>query len=355
MRKRVITIPSFLLLVAALTCVPMCFPQQQQNPQNANREETQEEDVVRISTTLVTVTVNVKDHHGKVVPNLGRGDFRLFEDGVEQEILYFDSPRELENTRSESILPLTVAVLLDVSDSTQSKLDQIQQAAIAFLDDLQVDDRVAIIAFDKNASVLAVATNDRKILREAIMRTRTGGGTSLYSAVDIAINHSLSRISGRKAIVLFTDGVDTASVGATYDSTVRDAERSDAVIYPVQYNTYGDFAESPSRQTAAVGGLATIAHATKNGEMASEAYKRGTNYLRLLAERTGGIMQYSDSIKSLSRSFTRIASQLRQQYTLGYYPKNRSVNGLQRQIKVRVGSPKVVVSARKSYVYAPRH
>jgi Ca-activated chloride channel homolog len=354
MKKLAISVPSFLLLVAAVTCVPMCFPQQQ-NPQNANREETKEDDVVRISTTLVTVTLNVKDHHGKIVPNLEQKDFHLFEDGVEQEIAYFDPGSEVKRTVSQSTLPLTVALLLDVSDSTEFKLNQIQQAAIAFIDQLQPDDRILVVAFDKRVQVLAEATKDRTVLREAIGRTQTGGGTSLYSAIDIAINNRLRNISGRKAIVLFTDGVDTGSAGATFDSTVSAAEKSDAVIYPVQFNTYGDFADSPSRQTSAGGGATTTSHATKNGELASEAYKRGTNYLRLLAEKTGGMMQYSDGIKYLSRSFTRIASQLRQQYTLGYYPRNRAVNGRQRQIKVRVGLPEVVVSTRKSYVYAPQH
>jgi hypothetical protein len=92
------------------------------------------------------------------------------------------------------------------------------------------------------------------------------------------------------------------------------------------------------------------AHMTKSGELASEAYKRGTLYLRLLAAKTGGRFEYTDSIKNLSRSFGHIAAELRQQYTLGYYPKNRTVNGL-RQLAVRVGMPNVVIRGRKSYVY----
>lgn len=344
--------PSLVLWLAIHLSASICLSQQQQPPK-ANRGEIQDEDVIRVNTSLVTVTVSVKQHGSKAIPKLPRDRFRLYEDGVEQEIVYFDSPHEFDTSRSESTLPFTLGLLLDVSDSTRFKLDQIQQAAVSFIEQLQPYDRVFVIAFDKKTQVLTEPTNDRKVLREAISRTRNGGGTSLYMAVDTAIQY-LHRISGRKAVVLFTDGVDTASVGATLDSTVQEAEKSDAAIYPVQYNTYGDFADSPSRQTAAVGGLATTAHATKNGELASEAYKRGTNYLRLLAEKTGGSMQYSDSIKNLTRSFTHIASHLRQQYTLGYYPKNRISNGAQRQIKVQVDAPEVSVSTRKSYVFAPR-
>ena len=97
-----------------------------------------------------------------------------------------------------------------------------------------------------------------------------------------------------------------------------------------------------------------MAHQTKNGEPASEAYKRATLYLRLLADKTSGYFQYTDSIKNLSRSFERVAEQLREQYTLGYYPKNKTVDGAQRLIKVQVGLPKVTVRTRKSYIYKPR-
>ena len=161
----------------------------------------------------------------------------------------------------------------------------------------------------------------------------------------------LNRIAGRKAIVLLTDGVDTSSKGATYDSTIRAAQASDAAIYPVQYNTYGDFADNPSRETYGNGNFNQTAHMTKGGELASEAYKRATLYLRLLADKTSGYFQYADNAKNLSRSFERIAAELRQQYTLGYYPKNKAVNGAPREIRVDVRSPNVTVHTRKSYIY----
>jgi hypothetical protein len=99
--------------------------------------------------------------------------------------------------------------------------------------------------------------------------------------------------------------------------------------------------------------MAGSAHVTKNGELASEAYKRAGLYLRLLAEKTGGRFQYADGPKHLARSFARVAAEFRQQYTLGYYPKNRAAGGAQRRIDVRVGVPGAAVRARKSYVYRP--
>ena len=337
-------------LIAAVITDSSSRAQKKDLPQAG--EQSTQDDVIRVNTTFVTVPVSVKDRKGKSVLNLRREAFRLYEDGVEQEIVYFESPAETNGPRSESAeKPLTVALLLDLSDSTQFKLQQIQNAAVAFIDQLGADDRMLVIAFDKRVQVLAEATNDRAVLRQAISQTRSGGGTSLYDAVDAVISYQLNRISGRKTIVLLTDGVDTTSTVGTYAGTVRAAEQLDAPIYPIQYNTYGDFVDNPSRETYGNGNFNQTAHMTKGGELASEAYKRATLYLRLLAEKTGGRFEYTDSVKNLSRSFARIALELSQEYTLGYYPKNQNVDGTKRELKVQVSVPRVAVRARKSYIY----
>jgi VWFA-related protein len=201
--------------------------------------------------------------------------------------------------------------------------------------------------------VLAEATADRQVLRAAIHRTKSGGGTSLYQALDLTIG-KLNRLGGRKAIVLLTDGVDTSSKGVTFDATIRVAEQSYVSIYPIQYNTYSDFADSPSRETNVAGEFGRAGHVTRSGEPASEAYKRATLYLRLLADKTSGHFQFADSTKNLARSFEGIAARLRQQYTLGYYPKNRMVNSTPRKVRVEVAVPKATVETRKSYIYKPQ-
>src|SRR5207245_9388598 len=135
---------------------------------SARRGEAQDEDVIRVNTSLVTVTVSVKQHGSKAIPNLPRDRFHLYEDGIEQEIVYFDSPHEFDTSRSESTLPFTLGLLLDVSDSTRFKLDQIHQAAVLFIEQLRRYVRVFVIAFDMQTQVLTEPTNDRKVLREAI-------------------------------------------------------------------------------------------------------------------------------------------------------------------------------------------
>jgi Ca-activated chloride channel family protein len=352
MRRTAVNFFPFLASIALV--VGFSASAQEQTAANLKLQEPQDIDVVRVSTSLITVPVSVKDRKQKLVVNLRREDFHLYEDGVEQEIAFFEAPEdakdEPKNARAESAeKPLTVALLLDVSDSTEFKLKQIQDAAIAFVDLLRTGDGMLVMSFDKNVNVLTGVTNDRNALRNAISRVRTGGGTSLYDAIDSVITW-MNHVSGRKAILLLTDGVDTASKKATYESTVRAAQQLDAAVYPIQYNTYADFADNPTRQTDAIGPGGT-AHMTKSGELASEAYKRGTIYLRLLAEKTGGRFEYTDSLKNLSKSFTRIALTLREQYTLGYYPKNKSGEGGTRQLKVQVSVAGVEVRARKSYIY----
>src|SRR2546423_1933125 len=197
---------------------------------DAGPEEVGEGDVVKVETTLISIPVSVMDRDGKYIPDLTKDDFHVWEDGVEQRVAYFASTEK----------PFTVALLIDTSGSTRFRLDEIQDAAIAFVEQLRPDDRVMVVSFSDKIRVLSQPTSDRNMLRNAILQTDAGSGTRLYDAVDMVINEYFNRVEGRKAIVLFTDGVDTTSDRATYESTVRDAEELDALIYPVEYDTFGD-------------------------------------------------------------------------------------------------------------------
>src|SRR5207249_3633271 len=112
--------------------------------QNAGPEEVSEGDIVRVNTTLVSIPVSVMDRDGKYIPNLRKEDFRIWEDGVEQQVAYFASTEK----------PFTVALLIDTSGSTREKLQDIQDAALAFVDKLRADDRVMVISFDEQIRVL---------------------------------------------------------------------------------------------------------------------------------------------------------------------------------------------------------
>ncbi|HVG37956.1 MAG TPA: VWA domain-containing protein [Pyrinomonadaceae bacterium] len=329
---------------------------------SAAREEVGQDEVVRVNTTLVSVPVSVMDRDGKYIPDLRKEDFRLYEDGAEQPIAYFASTDK----------PFTVALLLDTSRSTRFRLEDIQDAAIAFVNQLRADDRVMVVAFDDEIEVLTEPTNDRNTLRDAIRQSQTGGGTRLYDAVDLIINKRFNRITGRKAIVLFTDGVDTTSRRASYDTTVRDAEELDALIYPISYNTYDPgFGNTggigwplPRRRRSpsilnwplpfpfpgggGIPGGGGGGGGSTNGTRAE--YDRAEAYLNELAQKTGARLSRADSLQNLNRAFELIAEELRRQYSLGYYPQNVARQGERRQIKVRMREPNLVVRARDSYV-----
>ena len=311
-----------------------------QTKNQSNSEPPQDVDVIRVSTTLVTVPVSVMDRNGRFIPDLKADQFHLFEDGVEQKIAFFENAEQ----------PFTVALLLDVSDSTAAKLTQIKEASSAFVNELREDDRVMIVTFDKRITILCEATNDRRVLAEAIRRAQSGGGTSLYGAIDLVMTKRLKQIRGRKAIVMFTDGVDTTSNGATYESTLRTAEELDALIYAIQYNTYDDVIKTQMASLEA--GQIGAGVVTSKGEPLNVAYKRGERYLQLMPDKTGGRFYYAASLGHLKEIFARIAAELREQYSLGYYPSNKSTTKSRRELKVKVNQSNVAIRSRRSYIYA---
>jgi Ca-activated chloride channel family protein len=317
--------PCFLIVL--FVAVSWASGQERNSPQRVA-----EDDVVRVSTNLVTVPVSVMDRQGRFIPNLKEEQFRIYEDGIEQKIAYFESAEK----------PFTVALMLDTSDSTRFKLKDIQDAALEFVEQLRPDDRVIVAAFDKNITVLTEATSDRRLLTSAIRRVQTGGSTGLYNAIDVIINQRLNRIRGRKAIVLFTDGVDTASQSATYEGTLRFAQELDSLVYPIQYDTLTDLRKQATEMNAQI--------VTAKGETLGVAYARAERYLRLIADKTGGRFYYTRSLKRLQEVFTSIAQELREQYSIGYYPKSEG-HPAERRIKVKVSAPGVVVGARRGYIY----
>lgn len=333
-------------------------PSVQSAPVNSGPEEVDAGDVVRIDTTLVTLPVSVTDRNGRYIPNLTKEDFRLWDDEVEQEVAFFASVDK----------PFSLVLMIDTSASTRFKIEDIQDAAITFVNQLRPDDQVMVVSFDDDIRVLTEFTSDRGRLRDSIRRTRTGAGTKLYDAVDLVINQRLNRVSGRKAVVLFTDGVDTTSRRANYASNVRDAEEVDALIYPVQYDTYSDVNTGgstwPRRQrrpsspadilAQILGGMGGIGggHGGGGGRGASRAdYEQANRYLRDLAERTGARQFQADSMSNLAYAFGNIAEELRRQYSLGFYPKTPPQHGQRRQIRVRVNQPNLAVRARDSYIF----
>src|SRR6185369_17996803 len=201
-----------------------------------------------------------------------------------------------------------------------------------FVDKLKPVDRVMVMSFDDHIEVECRATNDREEITRAIRHTRTGGGTRLYDAVDDILRKQLKTIAGRKAVVLFTDGVDTTSHRASYESTVRLARESDAQIYSVDYDTSG-------KGSVMSNGIPMPGHGTilglplpgpgipgTGGAMPGD-YKRAVAYLHALADATAGRFYSGDSLFGIDQAFKWIAEELGTQYSLGYYPATAGKDG----------------------------
>lgn len=340
------------------------------NVDAGNAIETDDE-ILTIETSLVTIPVRVLDRQGRFLGGLKKDDFSVFEDKTEQNIEYFSN----ENS------PFTVALVLDMSYSTVFKINEIQQAALSFIGQLRPNDKVMIISFDGEINVLSEPTDDRRKLEQAIIRTRIGSGTSLYEAVDFVVNKRLSQITGRKAIVLFTDGVDTTSRRVHDRDNLNSLLEFDALVYPIKYDTYADvkameegrvvIKDTSTQTTPPIGGgriptgssnplpfpipTGTIGTGTRTRSLPGsgtsvEEYKKAAEYLDQMALRTGGRLYEANDVGRLTYAFSQIASELREFYSLGYHPNLDDKSKKRRNIKVKVAREKVAVKSRDSYV-----
>lgn len=292
-------------------------------------------EVLKIETNLITIPVSVFDRNGLYIPGLRQSEFKIFDNGVEQEIAYFGTTEK----------PFTVALVLDVSPSTAYKIEEIRRAAMAFVDQLGPQDSVIVIDFDHGVRVREKATRDRQKIYKAISKADFGDGTSLYNAVDEALRKQLAKIEGRKAVVLFTDGVDTTSRKNSYDSTLNYAEEADALIFPIYYNTYFDNRLRTSSPFPDIfGGILTGPGGS------AEEYALGRRYLEELADATGGrVFRPESTPGGLTRAFEGIAEELRRQYNIGFIPKTEGKPGERREIRVRVERPNLMIRTRDSY------
>ncbi|HKX26449.1 MAG TPA: VWA domain-containing protein [Blastocatellia bacterium] len=365
-------------------------------------ENNQQDSTLTIGTTLITVPVIVTDRYGRFITGLGRSDFSVREDGVVQKIERFSSTEA----------PFNVALLIDTSRSTQNKLAAIRKAALAFIKQLQPSDRVMIVTFDEQVRFISDFTNNTAELQRAIKSVKSSYLTSLYDAISLTITQKMEKIQGRKAIVILSDGVDTASRQATYQSALNLVASSGIISYAIQYETrndggslkgvilpnsqgsslmprfssgaFGWMAQEPQSRTGSDRGQKeesrpiiniprpTISvrepekssqpDATGSGSSAPsvgvrpqaaqpvrDRYLVAADFLRSLAAQTGARYIRAENIENTSFAFQLIAVELRNQYTLTYISTNEQRDGTYRSIAVTVNQGEPVVRARLGY------
>ena len=300
---------------------------------------------LRLETTLVEVPVTVTNARGTYVSDMKQRDFALFEDGARQQIEFFRTVEE----------PFSVALLIDSSNSTSDQLDQIREAVSAFLDNLRSRDRAMIIQFNDSVEKLTELTSDKEVLRRSLNEIESGEFTQVYEAVYTAVWEEFENVQGRKAAIVFTDGIDTASSEISAQDTIDAVlDEEDVVVYPIRYSTKRDVLRKLARKydspmSPSVNADPERAIPDDVRLKLDQTYRKADSYLEQLANSSGGVMEYADSLSDLKPALQRIANELRQQYLLAYYPSNTDKTRELRRIEVRSLRPGVKVRARPAY------
>jgi len=308
-----------IILVIVTTCWQVASGQ---NPKSTILDTKQEEPEpaknLVVNVDLVNVLFTVTDRKGKLVTDLSKEELKLYEDNKLQSITNFSR---------ETDLPLTIAILIDTSSSIRDRFKFEQEAAIDFLYRTlrPKKDKALLITFDSAIELIQDFSDNPELLAKAIRQVRPGGGTKLLDSIYLACQEKLKAETGRKIIILISDGDDNLSL-ETLNSTLEMAQRSDVALFTISTNSSGFF-----------------------GLTAPKADK----ILKRLADDTGGRAFFPFKAEDLSQSFQDISSELRSQYSLAYRSSNGNRDGSFRAIKIDPERKNVKVKSRRGY-YAPR-
>jgi len=284
--------------------------------------EARQRPAFRAGVELVSLSVTVTGSGGRYIGDLSAGDFTVLENGRPQDLVFF----------ARASTALAVALLLDSSASMEQQLSVAQKAASDFVARLRPGDVAQIMDFDSRVQVLQPFTDDRDALERAIGSTTSGGSTSLYNALYIALRQleTLRPPEGdairRNVIVVLSDGEDTSSL-LSFDEVLDAAKRSQSVIYTIGLG----LGVEPARRTG--------------GDAEFE--------LRRFAQETGGRLLVAKDATNLSNVYNQIADELTSQYVLGYFSSGTQRDGW-RSLSVRVGRPNLQARTRTGYYASTR-
>jgi VWFA-related protein len=367
---------------ATPTPTPGSTPPANQQPTNSSAEEIGEGDVVRVETQLVTVPAFVTDRTGRPLAGLRAENFVVLEDGKEQRVTNFATTEA----------PFEIALLLDTSGSTREELGLIRDAANAFINALRSGDRVGIVAFNnapRNGSpvatveVLSGLESDRKVLRAAIENLGTSNGTPFYDGLGRVADQVFrdppsKEMRGRRAVVALTDGVDSSS-DSGYDDARAKLARAGVACYFIQVSTE-DYVEDRLLKDCQDDGRLTLSakqlerfrtlfvpQAQKEDyqdfcrmgqfermDISRQLYNLARKEMNEMARTSGGRAFAAASVPEARAAFAQVADDIGTQYSLGYYPSNKTRDGRFRQIKVETrGVKDASVRAREGY-FAPK-
>lgn len=306
--------------------------------------QAQDDDPIRVDASLVRLNVGVVDQRGRPVLTLDRSNFDVFEDGVKQQI-----------TRIEpNTAPFSVVIMLDMSGSTLGFRQVIKQSAARFIDALSPSDRVAVIEFYDKVELRNDFTTDRSTIANSINVANGRGKTQFYKALELALEKLSKEKSRRKAIIVLTDGVDTAARDG--DRAVLDKLSDDQIegaINPENNQTLQRLLSKSDAQ-----GVTVYPLALPTGDPAKLAdptprqvamFKAARARLQLVADRSGGTLSTINRLEEMGRLYAQVAADLRTLYTIEYQSSNDKRDGKWRSIKIDVRNPELISRTRQGY------
>ncbi len=293
-------------------------------------QEVSEGDIIRVDSQLVTLNMSVIDRKtNRGVVGLTKGDFRLFENGTEQQILQFES----------SSAPFDLLLLIDLSGSTRDVVKLIRAAALRFVDAARPSDRIGVIAFAGQPTVISRLTLNRQVLHQRINAMDTApGDTKLYDATDFALSHILQdpKNARRTAVILMSDGLDGSIPGVQgegsklpYKDLLVRLQEFDAVLYSLWLNTEYE-ALSPL-------------------DTQPEAFDTGYDRMKEMADTGGGVFYEVERLEDLAGAYERVVADLGTVYSLAYRPSDKTRDGKWRAIRVNVNRPSAVARGKRGY------
>ncbi|MDQ1637848.1 MAG: Ca-activated chloride channel [Pyrinomonadaceae bacterium] len=330
----------FLIGTACVASTQAQNPSPKPTPQK-DEQEIDPDDVISVSTTEVLLPVTVRDRSGRLVTDLSRKDFRVFENGIEQAL----------SDLSLRQVPVDVVLMIDASSSAAKNLDDFRVAAEGFAAHLDAEDRVSLIQFDDRVALLQDWTRSLVQLHRALKRVAPGTFTRFHDAVLLASRDQLARPTARHAVIVLTDGIDSGR-GSTFEAALRAALQSQTAIYVVS-NTQIERSAKQEELSLLLSASDSVRRFNQlridDLQLGLAALDASEQNLEQLTAATGGRLYKPASFKDLEKTYAEVADELRHQYALYYAPLNAKKDGQFRRVRVETSNPTHQVTARVGY------
>ena len=330
------------LIASVITFTPDSAAQSQSRPRQQPQptpspQQVGEGDVVRIDTELVTLTATVTDSRGRYRADLRQSDFTVYEDGVKQELAYFNTGDRV---------PMSLGILFDTSGSMIDKIEGVRDAVEHFVKSVAPGDEIFLIRFSDDVELVQDFTDDHGRILRAAEGLEPRGSTTLYDAILMGLQRVAQGKHRKRALLLVTDGNDTAS-HVKFSDVLAVARKSEVIIYAmgIGHGEKGSFGHDTS------GGIFGGIFGRQNKDEVD------MKVLNAFADTTGGRAFYLENAHAGGRDLideaaAEVANELKQQYTLGYRPTNKRHDGTFRQIKVELSDKSFRVRTKHGYFAA---